>query len=58
METESEYLGDGLYCDFDGWQFRLWTEREDGVHEVFLEPSVIARFIVHTKHKMLKGVEL
>jgi hypothetical protein len=54
---EDEYLGDGLYASFDGWMFRLWTERENGVHEVFLEPSVVARFNAYAKHKMLEGVK-
>lgn len=54
-ETD-EYLGDGLYASFDGWQFRLWTERENGVHEVYLEPSVVARFHAYANSKMLKGV--
>lgn len=40
-----EYLGDGLYAEFDGWQFRLYTERENGVHEVYLEPSVLSAFL-------------
>lgn len=44
MEKET-YLGDGLYASFDGWQFRLWTQRDFGVHEVFLEPSVVHAFM-------------
>lgn len=39
------YLGDGLYASFDGWQLRLFTERENGTHEVFLEPEVIANLL-------------
>lgn len=35
------YLADGVYVDFDGCTFRLWTERETGVHEIFLEPHAI-----------------
>ena len=39
-----EYLGDGLYAEFDGYQFRLFTQREEGEHEVYLEPDVLQRF--------------
>ncbi len=49
---QREYLGDGLYAEYDGWQFRLYahrdqTRRENGqdVHEVYLEPSALAAFI-------------
>jgi hypothetical protein len=51
----SEYLGDGLYVEFDGFQFRLYAS--DGIHvtnEVYLEPSVLAaviRFINRTKEQ-------
>lgn len=41
----SRYLGDGLYADFDGWHYRLYTERENGVHEVFLEPATLHAFL-------------
>ena len=42
--TNDTYLGDGLYASFDGFQFRLWTQRGDGTHEVFLESSVLEAF--------------
>ena len=34
------YLGDGLYASFDGWQINLRAPREDGDHEVSIEPAV------------------
>lgn len=40
-----EYLGDGLYAEYDGWQVRLYAS--NGVHatnQVFLEPGVLAAF--------------
>ena len=37
-----EYLGDGLYASFDGWQIKLRAPREFGNHEVFLEPEIWA----------------
>jgi hypothetical protein len=43
------YLGDGLYVDYDGYQFELYTDREDGRHTVYLDPDVLERFISYTK---------
>jgi hypothetical protein len=45
MSERETYLGDGLYCSFDGWQIRLRAPREHGDHEVFLEPSTLAAFL-------------
>lgn len=42
---ENQYLGDGLYVSFDGYQIRLWTERATGTHEVFLEPGTLQNFL-------------
>jgi hypothetical protein len=47
---KGEYLGDGLYVSFDGFQFRLWTERDSGVHEVFLDPQTLESFLAYVKH--------
>ena len=44
MKTNDIYLGDGLYASFDGFQFRLWTERTNGTHEVFLDGRTLAAF--------------
>lgn len=38
---KDQYLGDGLYASYDGYQLRLYTS--DGIsvtNEVFLEPLV------------------
>jgi hypothetical protein len=32
MTQREEYLGDGLYASFDGYQIRLRAPRENGVH--------------------------
>ncbi len=33
------YLGDGVYCEDEGFQVKLWTTREGGViHEIYLGP--------------------
>lgn len=39
MKNET-YLGDGLYASFDGFQIWLRAPRENGDHEVALEPAV------------------
>jgi hypothetical protein len=40
-----DYLGDGLYAEFDGFQFRLYADRENGRHEVFLDPYATKAFL-------------
>ena len=40
MSEREVYLGDGLYCSFDGWQVKLRAPRENGDHEVFLEDGL------------------
>jgi hypothetical protein len=44
-----EYLGDGLYASFDGYQFCLRTPRDVGDHIVYLEPPVLAAFDEYRK---------
>lgn len=39
------HLGDGLYADHDGFQIRLYADRAEGRHEVFLEPSTLQNFL-------------
>lgn len=39
-----EYLGDGLYASFDGWQFTLRAPREHGDHFVCLDRHVLVAF--------------
>ncbi len=36
---KKEYIGDGVYIEDQGFQVRLFTERENGVHEIFLGPA-------------------
>lgn len=44
-DQRREYLGDGLYVEYDGWQFRLFASNGLGTtNEVFLEPDVLAAF--------------
>lgn len=42
MNDTKEYLGDGVYASFDGFMVKLETERAEGTHEIYLEPSVLA----------------
>jgi hypothetical protein len=44
MSEREEYLGDGLYASFDGYQIRLRAPREGRDHEVFLDASTLAAF--------------
>lgn len=44
--TTPRYLGDGLYAEFDGYQFKLYAH--NGVlatDAVYLDPSVTQSFI-------------
>jgi len=36
----SEYIGDGVYASFDGYQIWLWTERDGQDHNIAVEPEV------------------
>jgi hypothetical protein len=40
------YLGDGLYAEYDGYQFRLYCDRFGMVHEVFLDDSTFRAFLL------------
>lgn len=46
MENE-EYLGDGLYASFDGFQIKLRAPRWKGDHEVYMEGPVLAAFLAY-----------
>lgn len=41
-----QYLGDGVYVDFDGYQLVLTTENGISVtNQIFMEPIVVAALI-------------
>ena len=42
---KEEYLGDGLYVSFDGFQVWLRAPRDHGDHYVALEPLVLSEFL-------------
>ena len=37
-----EYLGDGVYASFDGWQVWLDTRAQRPINRIALEPTVLA----------------
>jgi hypothetical protein len=49
MDKSEEYLGDGLYASFDGFQITLRAPRAGGNHYVALEPSVLHEFERYVK---------
>ena len=49
-QTNQEYLGDGLYAEFDGDQ--VWLFTHDGyqrTNEVALEPGVLESFLKYVE---------
>lgn len=38
--SNREYIGDGVYAEFDGYQIWLQTERDRGPERIALEPLV------------------
>ncbi len=40
-ERYPDYLGDGVYASFDGFQVWLRVERESGFHEIALDPHTL-----------------
>lgn len=46
------YIGDGVYAELDGFGVWLRTERQSGVHEIYLEPQmldILAALIAESK---------
>jgi hypothetical protein len=50
-----EYLGDGLYASFDGYQFRLRAPRGLGDHVVYLDRHVVRAFELYVNKVMEQG---
>lgn len=40
-----EYLGDGVYIEWTGYDYVLSTQRENGVHYIHLEPFMIVKLM-------------
>lgn len=45
LTMAEEYLGDGLYASYDGWQIKLRAPQEAGNHEVSLGPGTLAALL-------------
>jgi hypothetical protein len=48
--ANQEYLGDGVYAEFDGYQ--IWLYTHDGISrlcEIALEPGVFARLLTYAE---------
>lgn len=54
---KEEYLGDGLYVSFDGWQFCLRAPRENGDHVVYLDARLLDGFKRYCKEVERKIAE-
>lgn len=56
--VNKRYLGDGVYCDHDGYQFILTTENGvEATNRICLEPEVIMalmKYLEDTAHRMTK----
>jgi len=52
-----EYIGDGLYASFDGYQFKLRAPRFEGDSEVYLDMDVYANFNLYAA-KMLRKKQI
>lgn len=46
---EEIYLGDGLYAQFSGYDIKLRAPRENGDHEVYLEPWTLQHLIQYAR---------
>ena len=44
-----EYLGDGVYASYQGWDIQISTPRKDGDHTVYLEVHVLKALIDFAK---------
>jgi hypothetical protein len=52
VSIAKRYIGDGVYADFDGYHVVLTTERENGVHLIYLDPDVVrelARYVADVR---------
>lgn len=56
-----EYIGDGVYAEYDGYGIwlRLGAERQNGTYEIYLEnetyarlTNFVARIAIHNKQEL------
>jgi hypothetical protein len=55
--NNEEYIGDGLYTSFNGFEFTLRAPREGGDHYVVLDMTVYANFNLYAA-KMLRKKQI
>lgn len=53
LPEKEEYLGDGLYASFDGWQVCLRAPRRGGDHYVYLEPEAFRSLMSWMERNLL-----
>lgn len=59
MTTNKEYIGDGVYVSFDGYQLWLETEREFGQkHYIALEPEVFKALCDYRNRVIAQSVKV
>ena len=44
LRETSVHLGDGLKVEFDGWLYRLFAYRDNGLDEIFMDPDALKKF--------------
>jgi len=49
-----EYIGDGVYAEFDGSGINLTTQRERGEEHIYLEPEVLFQ-LIRFNERMTRG---
>ncbi len=52
MPGDKEYLSDGAYAEFDGFQIRLSTDRAGIEHEIFLDPRTLTAFFEFVEREL------
>jgi GTP cyclohydrolase III len=60
MKLDKIYLGDGLYCSHDGYQFHLTAENGIRIqNEIYLDDQVVSRLLaaIETVYKVKIKVE-
>jgi hypothetical protein len=45
MTAPSVYLGNGIHVEFDGSNYRLWTKKDNRVHEIVVGPIALATLL-------------
>ena len=50
MNPKKIYIGDGVYAEYDGFQYRLSTDRGAETHEIFLDHQVLRQFFDYIEY--------